>query len=148
MTEEPDDVLTQVGRGIELVHQGARAAARELLTRLWEQVGAHGDPLHRCAIAHTLADAQDDVTSELTWDLRAADQLSDAHLDGTGIVGTPAGFRPSLHLNLADVYRRLGDHGWAQHHVRLGTAALQQLPDDGLRRMLREAFERVDEATR
>jgi hypothetical protein len=48
-----------------------REAARRLFADLWEEIGAGGDALHRCALAHSMADVQDDVREELVWDLRA-----------------------------------------------------------------------------
>jgi hypothetical protein len=60
-----------------------------------------------------MADAQDDPTHELAWDLRAleaAQRCSEAEASAYHESLSMAGFMPSLHLNLADVYRRLGDH--------------------------------------
>lgn len=62
--------MTEIGRGMELSQRGERAAARRVFADVWEQVGGEdGDPLHRCALAHAMADVQDDVHDELTWDL-------------------------------------------------------------------------------
>ena len=38
------------------VNGGDQAAARAALTRLWDEVGASGEPLYRCVIAHHLAE--------------------------------------------------------------------------------------------
>ena len=120
---EPDLIMIEVGRGIELNQQGERDAARTLLADLWERVGPDGDPLYRCAIAHSLADAHDDPHEELAWDLRAldaADSITDERARQVGMVGPVAGFYPSLHLNLGDVYRRLGDGEAARRHLAAG----------------------------
>jgi hypothetical protein len=145
---EPDPVMIDVGRGIELNQQGERDAARVLLTDLWDQVGPDGDPLHRCAIAHSLADAHDDPREELAWDLRAldaADSVTDERAHQAGMAGPVAGFYPSLHLNLGDVYRRLGDEEAARRHLAAGQAATDALGDDGYARMIKAGLDRLRE---
>ena len=148
MTTIPDRVMTELGEAMALgAGPGAdRAGARATLARLWDDVGPEGDPFHRCAIAHTLADLQDDVHDELAWDLRAlaaADALTDDRVAAGGVAVAVAGFYPSLHLNLADAHRRLGDHERAAHHVAAGTAALGALPDDDYRQMIADALARI-----
>jgi hypothetical protein len=136
---QPDDIMAGVGRGIELGHGGQRAAARDLFSSLWEQVTATGDPLHRCAIAHSMADVQDDPVEELRWDLRAleaADAVTDERVLAAGI-GTPVtSFYPSLHLNLGEVYRRLGDLVSARTHLRFGQEAARVLGTDDYATMI------------
>ena len=51
-------------------------------------------------------------------------------------------FYPSLHLNLADVYRRLGGGPQARRHLALAQAAVGALDDDGYGRMIREGIAR------
>jgi len=69
---EPDATMTRVGEGMQLSHRGERQAARQLFDEVWNQIGGDsGDPFHRCALAHAMADVQDDVHQELTWDMRA-----------------------------------------------------------------------------
>jgi len=53
------------------------------------------------------------------------------------------GFYPSLHLNLGDVYHRLGDLELARAHLRLGQAALGALGDDGYGQMVRSGLDRL-----
>ena len=49
-----------------LSQAGERDAARRVLEALWEDIGGEdGDPLHRCAVAHAMADVQDDPADEL-----------------------------------------------------------------------------------
>lgn len=137
----------RVGEAIGLAQRGDRADARALFTALWAEVGPDGDPFHRCAIAHSMADVQDDAADELTWDLRAldaADLLTDERV-AAGAASTPvAGFYPSLHLNLADAYLRLGDHARAAEHVASCKAALGALDAGGYRQMIADAIARVD----
>ena len=80
------------------------------LGQLW-QANTDSDPVTRCGLADSLADVQDGPAGELEWDVRAlrsACIATDAHAAGLGMSQGVAGLLPSLHLNLADVYRRLG----------------------------------------
>jgi hypothetical protein len=147
---EPDAVMQRVGEGIGLGARGERAAARRLLADLWREIGGElGDAFYRCAIAHSLADVHDDVEDELAWDLRAleaADSLTDARVTESGAGVPVAVFYPSLHLNLGDCYRRLGDIDRARDHLRRGRTALSGLPDDGYLAMIRGGFDRLARA--
>lgn len=144
---EADPTMAAIGQGIELNQRGERDAARQLLAGLWERLGPDGDPLHRCAIAHSMADTQDDPHDELAWDLlalEAAESVTDGRVQQAGMPGTVAGFYPSLHLNLGDVYRRLGNLTRAREHLALGRAATDALADDGYARMIRSGLDRLD----
>jgi hypothetical protein len=145
-TAAPDPTLARIGEGIALRQRGELAAARHLFAAVWDDVGPDGDPLHRCALAHSAADVEDDPRQELAWDLRAlaaVEQLTDERVRAAGMAGSAAAFLPSLHLNLADVRRRLGDAALAREHVERARAALAHLPDDGYRAMIVEGLERV-----
>jgi hypothetical protein len=145
---EPDPIMAALGQGIEQAQRGERGAARALLAELWDRVGPAGDPLHRCAIAHAMADTQDDPREELAWDLRALDAaelITDERAHEAGVPGPVAGFYPSLHLNLGDVYRRLGDVDLARRHLAAGQAATDALGDDGYARMIRAGLDRLGE---
>lgn len=75
MTEQreasKDAVMTRIGQAIMLLHAGDREEARNRFGELWSEIGEDGDALHRCTLAHYMADAQDDPGDELAWDLRA-----------------------------------------------------------------------------
>lgn len=61
--------MVRIGEGIALHEQGERVAARDLFAQVWSEIGGEsGDPFHRCALAHAMADVQDDVHEELLWD--------------------------------------------------------------------------------
>ncbi|MFH9297779.1 hypothetical protein [Streptomyces sp. NPDC017520] len=82
-----DAVMTRIGQAIMLLHGGDREEARNRFGALWSELGADGDALHRCTLAHYMADTQDDPGDELAWDLRAltaADGLrtAEAPVDG------------------------------------------------------------------
>jgi hypothetical protein len=145
---EPDAVMTRVGEGIALSQRGDRAAARQLLTEVWDQVGPDGDPFHRCAIAHWLADVQDDERAELGWDLRAlaaAELITGERARQAGLATPVRAMFPSLHLNLGDVYRRLGDAQRAAEHLRRGQADADALAEDGYGAMIRGGLSRLAE---
>jgi hypothetical protein len=145
---EPDPVLSRLGDGIGLSQRGDRTTARTVFAQLWDQVGADGDPLHRCGIAHSMADVQDDPHEELRWDLlalAAAQEITDERAAAAGIAGPAAGFYPSLHLNLAECYRTLGNVDLAREHLAHGEATVGALGQDGYADMIRGAFARIAE---
>ncbi len=145
--------MTHIGRGIEMTQRGEREEARALFTEVWAQIGPDGDALHRCSLAHWMADTQDDPREELRWDLealRAADSLTDERAAAAGVTSPVAAFYPSLHLNLGEVYRKLDDLSAARHHLKLAQQAVTALPDDGYAQMitggLNALAERLDTA--
>lgn len=148
MTTEPDLAMQRIGDGIVAHQQGDDDLARSIYQEVWEAIGAEGgDALCRCALAHSMADVQVDPQAELVWDLRAldaADLLTDERVRSAGVPGTARGFYPSLHLNLADIYRRLGDDVHARQHVQRGKANLGFLVDDGYGAMIRDGLERIE----
>lgn len=148
VTTLPDPTMARIGEGMALGQRGERAAARELLAEVWAGIGEDGDPFHRCALAHAMADVQDDVREELRWDERAlvaADVLTDERAAQGGVAGGVAGFYPSLHLNLAECHRKLGDVDRAREHLDRGRATLGVLPDDGYGRLIRGGYARLAE---
>jgi tetratricopeptide (TPR) repeat protein len=146
---EPDETMIRIERGLELGRGGDREAARRLFAQVWDDLGGDGgDPLHRCALAHAMADVQDDAHDELVWDLRAldaADSITDERAAQAGVAGPVVGFYPSLHLNLGDCYRRLGRPERAREHLQRGLAAAARSPDDGYARLVKEGLDRLAE---
>ncbi len=144
---EPDEAMARIGEGIALGQRGEREAARRLFAQVWSDIGAEeGDPFHRCALSHSMADVQDDVREELVWDSRAlaaADLVTDDRAALAGVTSPVAGFYPSLHLNLGDCYRRLGDLDRAREHLEAGLAAVGSLEDDGYGRFVRAGLDRL-----
>jgi hypothetical protein len=141
MTPEP--MLVRIQEAAALDDQDD---ARDELAEIWDELGPSGDPLHRCALAHAMADLQDDPSDELKWDLRALDAaglISDERAREAGMVATVVSFQPSLHLNIAEAYRKLGEPWDARDHLDLGLAAVDALPDDGYGRMIRAGLERL-----
>jgi hypothetical protein len=147
-----DPTLLRIGEAVQLNHQGERAAARSLFTELWAGIGGEeGDPLHRCTLAHAMADAQDDPRAELVWDeraLAAAGLLTDERLHEAGLTLTVAGLHPSLHLNLSECHRKLGDLDRARAHLRAAEATIDALADDDYGRLIRDGLAKVAEQLR
>ncbi len=147
-----DPTIIRIGQAVQLSHQGEREAARLLFAEIWDEIGGEqGDPLHRCTLAHAMADVQDDAREELVWDQRAlaaADLLTDERLAQAGVSLPVAGLYPSLHLNLSECYRKLGDLGRAREHLQQAQATIGALGDDRYGQMIREGLERVAEQLR
>ncbi len=60
-----DDIMQRFADGLAASQGGDRELARATFATIWAEVGDDGDPLHRCAIAHAMADVQDDLDAEL-----------------------------------------------------------------------------------
>jgi hypothetical protein len=134
-----DAVLTRIGQVVMLHHAGDREEARRRLLDLWAEIGEHGEPLHRCTLAHYLADTQDDPCDELAWDLRALSAADEAE----GAAGL-RGFYPSLHLNLAADYVKLGRTEAARSHLHRARGTAAALGDDGYGDGVRAAISRLE----
>jgi hypothetical protein len=147
-----DPTIVRIGEAVQLGHQGEREAARRLFAELWDEIGGEqGDPLHVCTLAHAMADVQDDVREELVWDQRAlvaADLLTDARVAEAGVTLPVAGLYPSLHLNLSECYRKLGDLGRAREHFQRAEATIGALGDDEYGLMIKQGMEQIAEQLR
>ncbi|MFI6066858.1 tetratricopeptide repeat protein [Micromonospora sp. NPDC051227] len=151
MQEQPltaDVTLARINEGVQLHHgQGQREAARDLFTQMWDESGGErGDPLHVCVLAHSMADVQDDVEQELIWDQRAlaaADLLTDARLARAGVPMSVAALYPSLHLSLAECYRKLGDLDRAREYLQRAQAGIGALGDDQYGQLIEDALDRL-----
>ncbi|EST21012.1 tetratricopeptide repeat protein [Streptomyces roseochromogenus] len=143
----PDAMLTRIGQVVMLHHGGDREEARRRFLDLWTELGEAGNPLHRCTLAHYLADTHDDPEDELAWDLRAlsaAEELTDGPEDPGGDPLSIRGFFPSLHLNLAADYVKLGRPEAARSHLRRARRAAGALADDGYGDGVRAAIGRLE----
>ncbi|MFF6780750.1 hypothetical protein [Streptomyces sp. NPDC012510] len=143
----PDAMMTRIGQAVMLHHGGDREEARDRLLKLWAEIGEDGPPLHRCTLAHYMADTQDDPDVELAWDLRAlsaADELSDGRATDPHDGPAVRAFYPSLHLSLAADYAKLARHDAARSHLRLARCALGSLGDDRYGDAIRAALARLE----
>lgn len=151
MTEQQeaseDVVMTRIGQALMLLHGGDREEARNRFGVIWAEIGEHGDPLHRCTLAHYMADAQDDAGDELAWDLRAlaaADGLGQDRFDAHQASLAVRAFYPSLHLNLAADYVKLHRPDAARIHLDRAHTALDALDDDAYGNGIRAALDRLE----
>jgi hypothetical protein len=90
-----------------------------------------------------MADLYDDAAQALAWDVRAldaADAATDERVQAHQAGLELAGFYPSLHLNLADDYRRLGSFEAAGEHVRQAEQAAPALPEGPYGDLIRSAI--------
>ncbi|MEV6139512.1 hypothetical protein AB0L63_26355 [Nocardia sp. NPDC051990] len=150
-TQSAQETMTAITRAVELGRTGSAQAARDTLLEIWAALGPQGDPLHRCTLAHYLADLYDDPAQALCWDVRAldaADGLTDERLRRHDQNLDVRGFYPSLHLNLADNYRRLGSFDAAQREIDAAQGYVDALGNDGYGAMIRTAIDEVAAAIR
>lgn len=140
-----DDVMERIQEAITLHRAGDADAARGRFAGVWAEISPDGDAFHRCVLAHYMADTQDDPRQELTWDLRAlqaADALTDERVKEHHASLAIRGFYPSLHLNLAEDYRKIGDVPAAKSHLRLAETYAGELNDDAYGGGVRAALDR------
>jgi tetratricopeptide (TPR) repeat protein len=143
-----DSTLVRIGEGVQLHHQaGRRAEACRMFEQIWHEIGQEqGDPLHVCVLAHAMADVQDDVHQELVWDRRAltaADALTDERAQQAGVAMPVAALYPSLHINLGECYRKLGNLTRAREHLQHARASIGALGDDEYGQLLRDGLDRL-----
>ncbi|MFE9769636.1 hypothetical protein ACFYPC_34820 [Streptomyces sp. NPDC005808] len=143
----PDAMMTRIGQVIMLHHGGDREEARGRFLDLWAEIGEDGDPLHRCTLAHYMADTQEDPSDELAWDLRAlsaAEELTDGRIAEHHESLAVRAFYPSLHLNLAADYVKLGRTEAARTHLRRARGAVGALGEDSYGDGVRAAIGRLE----
>lgn len=139
--------MTRIGQAVILLHAGDREEARNRLGEIWSEIGEGGDLLHRCTLAHYMADAQDDPADELAWDLLAL-SAAEGIADGPPARREPRQavrvFYPSLHLSLAADYVKLRRPEAARAHLARARAATSALADDGYGNGVRAAIARLE----
>ena len=142
-----DAMMTRIGQAAMLLHGGDREEARGRFLDLWAEIGEDGDALHRCTLAHYMADAQDDPSDELAWDLRAlsaADELRDARVVEHHRSLAVRAFYPSLHLSLAADYLKLGRSEAARSHLSLARDTVGVLGGDAYGDGIRAGIDRLE----
>jgi tetratricopeptide (TPR) repeat protein len=133
-TIDPDAIMQRIGDAVAFDYAGNREGARARLAALWDEIHPDGDALHRCMIAHYMADMQADPRQELLWDRRALGAAGS--LTGTGAKE----YHPSLHLNLAENYRKLGDWDAAREHLAQATEFARALTENGYGNVIRRGI--------
>jgi hypothetical protein len=121
---------------------------RALLLQLWEDPASQGKPLRLCALGHVLADTESDIAAELEWDLRALEAATGSREaeDKEAVPPVPESYLPSLHLSVANGYRRLGDLGRARRHVIFASNHIGALSDDAYGNLVRGGLRRLQAA--
>ena len=130
---------------VDTLHRGDVDRARSELEAIWARVNPD-DRFHRCVVAHYLADAQEHPAEELRYDvlaLAAARSATAAEFDDRFPGVTLGGFLPSLHLNLAASYERVGELTLARVHAHEAAEAAARLPPTDLGELTRKAIERI-----
>jgi hypothetical protein len=96
-------------------------------------------------MAHALADTETEIASELEWDLRALEAATGSHEpeDREALPGIPASFFPSMHLSIAEDYRRIGDLERARRYVACAERRMEALPDDAYGALIRGGLRRL-----
>ena len=108
MSAAPDPTMEAITAAVVRGREGRTDTARTELLTIWSRIGADGDALHRCTLAHYLADLYDHPAESLIWDVRALDAaqaLTDERAQRHHADLRVTGFLPSLHLNMADALR-------------------------------------------
>jgi hypothetical protein len=139
-------VTDQLAAAMDLAHAGRRDEAAGLFEAIWSRLPDR-DRVRRLTVAHAMADLQDDPRDELAWDVLAleiAGRLSDEDLAQAGLDVSTESLYPSLHLNVAEAYRKVGDLDAARRHCAEGRAALAVLGSDPYGGMLIDAFARLE----
>jgi hypothetical protein len=142
-TPSESPAYATIREGIALRERGRSSEAKALMERLIAEVESGDDAFAKVFLAHSLADVQENPEDELAWDLRALafmDELTDQQAVERDNPGGKKALLPSLHLNLAVDYRRLGDDDNARRHYELGRAHLNALSDDDYGDSIRSAF--------
>ncbi|TCK71671.1 hypothetical protein C7378_2954 [Acidipila rosea] len=141
-----DSIMVDITDTIALLHTGDRSGARNRFTAIWSRMQPMPDPYQECVLSHYMADLQDEIEKELSWDIRAfdaarraTDEAAKNHHPSLSIKD----FFPSLHLNLADDYLRLGEFDSARRHLQDGLRLLSALTDSPYTTTVRGGFERI-----
>jgi hypothetical protein len=141
-----DEIMSRIAEAIERSQHGEREVARQMFAGIWKELSPDGDPFHRCSLAHYMADLQDDPHEELAWDLRAleaADLVTEERARQYHEMLSVRGFYPSLYLNLAEDYRKVGDFTRAREFVAQARISAEALGEDSYARMIRAGIERL-----
>src|SRR5215213_867405 len=108
------------GSNCIIIEAGVRSLATCSRRSGMRSTGSAGILCTSASSRTAMADVQDDVHQELVWDQRAlaaAELLTDARVGQAGVTLPVAGLFPSLHLNLGECFRKLGELGRAREHL-------------------------------
>lgn len=146
---QTDATMAAITEAVGVGRQGDSATARQRLTALWESIGADGDPLHRCTLAHYLADLCDHAAESLTWDVRAldaADSLTDERAQQHHASLSVRGSTRRCTSTWPTITMRLGAFEAAHRHLAAAEARTDALADDGYGAGVRGGIDNVRRA--
>lgn len=126
------------------VLSGEHSLATTKFEALWQSLG--DDAFHRCILAHYIADIQANPKDELHWDLEALNaalSAPPASFDGRIAGVNYAAFLPSLHLNAAASFERVGQLPEAKRQAALAATSVATLGASPLADMTRSATARI-----
>ena len=141
------DAIDEIRAAVRLAEDGKVAEAREALDSLWQDMLQRSDALAECVLAHHLADLQEDPREELRWDLlslAAAERVTDVRASERSVPGGRLGLYPSIHLNLAEDYLKLGDRDAARQSFVAAGEHLHVLEEDEYGRRIRAGYEQME----
>ena len=137
-----DPVLDRISEALDLFNAGRRAEARSAFAAIWSEIETEGDPFHQCVLSHYMANAQDDVETELMWNRRALAAADSIVKDRPDVASLSVlSLYPALHINLADTLFRSGDIPGASRQVALARQASDGLKQDSHGEQVRGAIE-------
>jgi hypothetical protein len=147
MSTPADPTMDRISALVALSQSGSRAEAGAGFAELWPELT---DPFHRCVLAHYAADVAEDPQAELAWDRRAlaaADEVPPGRAQAHHPALRLAAFYPSLHLNLAEAHRKVGEPGPARSHLAAARERLAALDgaDPGYAATIRGGLDRLAE---
>jgi rifampin ADP-ribosylating transferase len=132
MLYDPANPVVQLCvKGIETEYSGDPEKAGDLYRQAWEQATCS---IELFTAAHYLARVQQDVGEGLRWNLVALEQAKRIEEQDVAEV------YPSLYLNVASSYEKLGDIQRAKEYYSLADTATIALPDDGYGNMIRKGI--------
>lgn len=137
--------IDEIYEAVAVLQSGQKREARQRLLDLWERLKSCALPAERCILAHFLADTEEEARQELDWDLIALQSATGGPSESNAEALTPelAGFLPSLHLNVGDAYRRLGDLPAARRHADFGLSWTKELRADGYGDLIKSGLQRL-----
>lgn len=141
---ESEVTLEQIREAFRLFCRSEQAEGRGRLLKFWDNLGPDGDVFLRSVVAHYLADTEIETDEALKWDQRALEAAKAPSEDNSPSAAAVKAFLPSLHLNLADGYRKLGDWPRARYHADRAMEACDGLGVTRYGQNVRGGIVRVD----
>lgn len=123
---EPDPLMARIGEGIALRDQVS--TSRRVICSPRCGVTSAASAATRSTAARWLNGGRARRRERgARWDLlalTAADLVTDQRAQDAGLGNSVAAFYPSLHLNLGECYRKLGEMDLAREHLDRGRASV------------------------